>query len=85
MARCRCRWLFHGCVPTNTVIRDEQRERDEMEEFFRLVEIYSNSNTFDLKKKRIFPFSGAAWPSEKFEKMGSPLGMIHENRGYSLR
>lgn len=65
--------------------REREGERDEMEEFFRLVEMYSNSDTFDLKKKRIFPFSGAAWPSEKFEKMGSPLGMIHENRGYSPR
>lgn len=57
-----------------------EREAMEMEKFFRLAEIYSNCDTFDLKKRI---FGRQAWPSEKFEKMGSPLSMIHENRGYS--
>lgn len=71
MARCRCRWLFHGCVPTNTVIRDErEREAMEMEEFFRLAEIYSNCDTFDLKKK---DFRAPSVAKRKIRKDGITL------------
>lgn len=58
------------------MIRDEQRERerDEMEEFFRLVEIYSNSDTFDLKKKKDIPVFGRSLAKRKIRKDGITLG-----------